>query len=72
MEKAKFKKGQRVLITANNVQPEYVGQIGRIAQVRDADVEQPVYKVHVKGVMLRLWATEDCLQDADNEQVPTP
>ena len=77
MKHAKFKKGERVLITVNNVQPEYVGQIGRIAQVRDADVEQPVYKVHVKGVMLRLWATEDCLQaveqqEADDEQVPSP
>lgn len=59
---AKFKKGQRVRILINNVQPEYVGSIGRIALVRDADVEQPVYKVRVKGITLRLWATEDCLE----------
>lgn len=59
---AKFKKGQRVRILINNVQPEYVGSIGRIALVRDVDVEQPVYKVRVKGITLRLWATEDCLE----------
>lgn len=67
MKKAKFKKGERVRIVANSIQPEYVGQIGRIAQVRDGDVEQPVYKVHVKGVMLRLWATEDCLEEVTEE-----
>ena len=59
---AKFKKGQRVRILINNVQPEYVGSIGRIVLVRDVDVEQPVYKVRVKGITLRLWATEDCLE----------
>ena len=59
---AKFKKGQRVRILINNVQPEYVGSIGRIALVRNVDVEQPVYKVRVKGITLRLWATEDCLE----------
>ena len=67
MKKAKFSKGERVRIVCNEIQPEYVGQIGRIALVRDADVEQPVYKVHVKGKMLRLWATEECLEKVDNE-----
>lgn len=66
IRKAKFSKGQRVRIVINNVQPEYVGCIGRIALVRDADVEEPVYKVRVKGITLRLWATEDCLEEIDN------
>lgn len=66
MKKAKFSKGQRVRIVVNNVQPEYVGSIGRIALVRDADVEEPVYKVRVKGITLRLWATEDCLEAIEN------
>ncbi len=65
MSKARFSKGQKVRILANEIQPEYVGQVGRIAQVRDVDTEQPVYKVRVKGVMLRLWATEDCLEEVD-------
>lgn len=72
MKQPKYSKGQRVRIVANNVQPEYIGQIGRISQVRCLDVEQPVYKVRVKGVTLRLWATEDCLKEVlEHEQGTT-
>ena len=39
MSKARFSKGQKVRILANEIQPEYVGQVGRIAQVRDVDTE---------------------------------
>ena len=62
---AKFKVGDIVRIVSNEIQPEYVGRIGRISKVYPAYNEKVgenfVFRVNVGGKLLKGVACDDDL-----------
>lgn len=62
---AKFKVGDIVRIVSNEIQPEYVGRIGRISKVYPAYNEKAgenfVFRVNVGGKLLKGVACDDDL-----------
>lgn len=61
----KFKVGDIVRIVSNEIQPEYVGRIGRISKVYPAYSEKAgedfVFRVNVGGKLLKGVACDDDL-----------
>ena len=53
-----MKNGQKVIIKANELQPEVVGKIGTIVYTYPNNL----YQVSVGGKILKGYATEDCLE----------
>lgn len=61
--KAKFKAGDKVKIVANELQPQFVNQVGIIKKAfQTTDKEQIVYRVMVGSVTLKGVAIESDLE----------
>ena len=60
-----FKKGDKVMIVSCEINPQYVGKIGKVECVLGTD-DNALIKVSCKGKMIPYCATEDCLKRIDN------
>ena len=60
-----FKKGDKVMIVSCEMNPQYVGKIGKVECVLCTD-DNALIKVSCKGKMIPYYATEDCLKRIDN------
>lgn len=59
-----FKKGDKVMIVSCEMNPQYVGKIGKVESVLGTD-DNALIKVSYKGNMIPDYATEDCLERVD-------
>lgn len=55
-----YKKGDKVVIVSCEMNPQYVGKIGKVESVLGTD-DNALIKVSHKGKMIPDYATADCL-----------
>ena len=61
----KHKAGDKVMIVSCEMNPQYVGKIGKVESVLGTD-DNALIKVSYKGYMIPDYATEDCLKRIDD------
>ena len=61
----KYKVGDKVMIVSCEMNPQYVGKIGKVESVLGTD-DNVLIKVSCKGKMISDYATEDCLEKVED------